>query len=170
MTKLLAEIKAAMDVSPFYALKTKKSVDALVAAGHAELNEGIKEGNGAAAKFAVRLTEAGIAALNAAPAAEAKPAPTFAIFDAIELPGKTRNAASKYPLDKLAVGQFIFVPADGDMKRVQTSLSSAATGAAKRSGVKRYSTRTVQGGAAYGPFTAPSDGVVVVRIADKTAE
>lgn len=171
MTKLLAEIKAAMDVSPFYALKTKKAVAALVEAGQAELNEGITEGKGATAKFAVRLTEAGVAALNAAPAAAPAKAPVAAaepvVFEGF-VPQRIRSTGSKYPLDTLAVGQSLFY-ASTEPKRLSSSLSTAATGAAKRSGVKRFSVSTVKAGVAYGSMTPPSDGVVVTRIADKTA-
>lgn len=171
MTKLLAEIKSAMDVSPFYALKTKKSVAALVEAGHAELNEGITEGKGATAKFAVRLTEAGIAALAAAPAPAtpvATPA-TFAIIDGAVLPPRTRTVQSKYPLDQLGLGQSIFVPAGADVKKVQNSVASAITGFMKRNGVKRFSARTLKEGQEAGAFKAPAEGVLVVRVADKTA-
>lgn len=165
MSKVAQEIKAAMAVEPGYAMKTKASVKALVEAGHAEVNETITEGKGATAKFAVRLTDAGMAALAAAP--EAAPAVTSVVIEGF-VPSRTRETTSKYPLDTLAIGQSLFFTAP-DVKRLASSLSSAATGAHKRSGTKRYSVSIVKAGKQYGAFTPTADGVVVVRIADKAA-
>lgn len=170
---LAAAILAAMGSEPFYALKTVKSVQGLVDAGHAEVNAEISEGAGAAKKVAVRLTQAGIDALNAAqatttaPAAPAAAEPAaFAILDGVVLPPKLgREVASKYPFDKLAVGQSFFVPKTDEVKNPQRTMASTASTFAKRL-KRRFTVRGVRAGVACGNFTPSTDGAFVTRLPD----
>lgn len=88
--------------------------------------------------LATRATPAGIAVV-AAEQAEAGDTPvdeavSFVIEDGIEMPkgGARRASSSKYPFDKLEVGQSFFVPQTAKTKDIVRTMSSVVSNAKKK--------------------------------------
>lgn len=120
-----------------YSFGTKQEYNSLVGAGYVVFNDAIKDGN----KFALKATDTGIAALasgsnGGAVAVSASAKPTFEIRKQIALPPMKRRAAgevgSKYPFDRLEVGDSFHVKPDADMPDPAKSLASSVTAANRR--------------------------------------
>lgn len=101
---------------------TKAEGHMAITAGHAVVDTGVVDGDTAK----VTLTDAGRAAI--AP----KVVTSFEIDDAVPMPVKSKAGAkrgSKYPFDKLNVGQSFHVPATVENPEPITALASSLTGA-----------------------------------------
>lgn len=152
----LAALVAASANAPGFLFATKKDVDALVKAGHAEVNEQMVDPSNAK-QFAVRATQAGIdfAAANPATETQTPPrdeAPAFEIEsiarEAVSTKKRANAGTSRYPFDKMpdpVEGQpfpAFFVPATDKMpdpaKSLQSAISAANRKFATKTGEKPY--------------------------------
>lgn len=119
----------------------------IVAAGHAAIDANTNAGEGLASVY---LTDAGIAALDAAaasaqgntegtadagttaPAAAAPVATGFKVSKAVPIPttkAKRKGTGSIYPFDKLEIGDSFHVPKTADRPDPASSLASSVSGA-----------------------------------------
>lgn len=117
----------------------------------------------------------------------------FAIIDGAVLPeGRAPRSSTVYPFETMNVGQSFFVPATADKPNPAKSLASTVSSANKRfaevvtgedgkpvtetyvnkgvtktrnktSPTKLFTVKPVKSGVAYGAFTAPADGALVLR-------
>lgn len=163
---LLGTIVAAMAVEATpYAMLTEADIAALLKEGLVEINPDIRDGD----KVAVRATEKGIALNNEQPPANAPTTVTssaFSLIDGAVLPaGRGGRNANVYPFDAMNVGQSFFVGATEAKPNPAKSLASTVSSASKRLTPKKFSVKSVEGGKAYGNFTAPSNGALVQRTA-----
>lgn len=152
-----------------YSLGTKQEYGSLVTAGFVVFNDTIKDGN----KFALKATEAGISALAAAGgngggAAAAKSA--FEIRKQIALPPMKRRVAgelgSKYPFDKLEVGDSFHVKPTANMPDPAKSLASSVTASNRRYAEKVDGTHTSRKGKEIQNYRYTRE--FTVRAVDKT--
>lgn len=137
---LATEIASAMKSEPFYHMATEKQAEELIASGLAEFNPEITEGSGFGKKFAIRLTDAGLAMVNGEP--ETKETNTVTNTSNIEVnnsggfvPSRKRGGGRKgetYPFESLEVGGFFFVAATEDKPEPAKSLASTINSANKR--------------------------------------
>lgn len=165
---LLGVIVAAMAVEATpYAMLTEADIAALAKEGLVETNPDIRDGD----KVAVRATEKGIALHNEQPPANVPETVTpvasaFSLIDGATLPaGRGGRNANVYPFDAMNVGQSFFVGATEAKPNPAKSLASTVSSASKRLSPKKFSVKSVEGGKAYGAFTAPSNGALVQRTA-----
>lgn len=120
---------------------TEKDVAELVKHGFAEVNQNIKSDDGE--KFAVRASQAGIDAHNNAVAKETAPdveddGDEFEIYNEPMPSGPVRaQRASKYPFDRLEVGQsFKVLDSKVESGTAFSAMSSAVNNANKRHSVE----------------------------------
>lgn len=103
----------------------------------------------------------------------AAPAPTatpnFGIAT-VPMPSVTRGGGStKYPVEKLTVGQSLFVEVGPEIKNPSKKFGSVATNANKRfngehgGDVRKFTVRTIKDGAPWGEQFAGKSGVAVFR-------
>ncbi len=168
---LLSSIVAAMaiEATPFL-MATVAEVAGLAKEGLVETNPEISDGE----KVAVRATDKGIA-LNAETTSAAAPAavsmPSSFVTGSGFVPSVARGGRGRslYDFDALDVGGFIFVPSTDAKPNPAKSLASTVSSASKRSAPKKFGVQSVESGKVYGDFTAPADGAVIYRDADKVA-
>jgi hypothetical protein len=146
---LLGVIVAAManEAAPYH-MASEADIAGLAKEGLVETNAEIKDGD----KFAVRATDAGIAAHNAAGASGDSGSTTstpsaFVIDDGVPLPaGRGGRGANVYPFDALGVNQSFHVPASDAKPNPAKSLASTVSSATKRyvgKGDRKFVVRSV---------------------------
>lgn len=173
---LLHAIAAAMtDTAAPFLMVSETDLAPLIKEQLVDTNAEIRDGD----KVATRLNEKGSALNTENPAIPAGTEPTvaptvtastssYAIVDGVTLPPKRggRNGGSSYPFEAMNIGQSFFVPSSAAKPNPAKSLASTITSANKRLAPKKFTVAPVEAGKVYGTFTAPSNGALVLRLAD----